>query len=255
MMPLTFVHSFQSEWLKRKRSLASWLVITGSFFMPAILTLVQILRPTKLPAKYVAPDFWELHFRNLWESMNIMLLPMGIILAISLIAQLEYKNNTWKQLHATPQPLTTIFFAKLVVILLMQIQLFVLFNIGIYLSALIPSLVLDQVPYPPQAFPFRHFLVESGYYFIDSLPILAIQYLLALHFRNFLVSVGAGLVLLVTGIVMLSWEYSYIYPFTYGTLYFLGRFPEINLHACALSWFVSILGVGYVLYLTKREKG
>lgn len=254
-MTLTFVYSLQSEWLKRKRSLASWLVITGSFFMPAILTLVQVLRPAKLPAKYVAPDFWELHFKNLWESMNIMLLPMGIILAISLIAQLEYKNNTWKQLHATPQSLTTIFFAKFVVILLMQVQLFILFNIGIYLSALIPSLVLDQVPYPPQAFPFRHFMVQSGYYFIDSLPIVAIQYLLALHFKNFLVSVGVGLILLVAGIVMISWEYSFVYPFTCGTLYFLRRFPEINLHAWALSWFAVILAIGYVLYVTKREKG
>ena len=73
---ITFIHSLQSEWLKKKGSLASWMVIIGSFFLPIILTLVQIFRPDKLPAKYAAPDFWELHFKNLWQSMNIMLLPM-----------------------------------------------------------------------------------------------------------------------------------------------------------------------------------
>lgn len=254
-MTFTLVNSLQSEWLKKKRSLASWLVIVGSLFTPTILTLIQILRPEKLAAKFQAPDFWETYFKNSWESMNILLLPMGIILAISLITQLEYKNNAWKQLHATPQRFTTIFVAKFAVILLMQAQPFALFNIGVYLSAIIPSLVLAGVPYPPEPFPFMHFLRESGYYFIDSLPIIAIQYLLALQFKNFLVSVGAGLILMVAGLGMLSWKYAYVYPYSYGVLYFLGRFPELNLHALALGWFVVILTVAYILYLMKREKG
>ncbi len=187
--------------------------------------------------------------------MNVALLPMGIILAISLITQLEYKNNAWKQLHATPQRFTTIFVSKFVIILLMQAQLFVFFNIGVYLSAIIPSLVLAGVPYPPEPFPFMHFIRESGYYFIDSLPIIAIQYLLALQFKNFLVSIGTGMILIVAGLGMLSWKYAYVYPYSYGTLYFLGRFPELNLHALALGWFGVILFIAYLLYLTKKEKG
>ncbi len=254
-MSMTLFYSLQTEWLKKKGSLASWLVIIGAFFTPSILTLIQIMRPEKLPAKFQAPDFWEAYFKDSWQSMNVMLLPMGIILAISLITQLEYKNNAWKQLHATPQSLTTIFFAKFAVILLMQLQLFILFTIGIYLSALIPALVLANVQYPIQAFPYMHFLRESAMYFIDALPIVAIQYLLALQFRNFLIPVGAGLILMVTGIIMISWEYSYIYPYSYGTLYYINRFPTINIHTLALTWFAGILTIGYFLYVTKRDKG
>lgn len=254
-MTLTLVNSLQSEWLKRKRSLASWLVIIGSFFMPAMITLIRILRPDKVPAQYKEVDFWVKHFKNSWESMNILLLPMGIILAISLITQLEYKNNTCKQLHATPQSLTTIFFAKFMVILFMQAQLFVLFTAGIYLSALIPSLVLTKVEYPAQPIPFGYCLRETSLYFVNSLPIIALQYLLSLRFRNFLVPVGAGLILLVAGIVMLSWEYAYLYPYNYGALYFVGRFPAINLQAWAIGWFGVILATAYILYLTKKEKG
>ena len=43
-MSSTFVHAFQGEWLKKKRSLASWLVIAGSFFTPAIRHAITTLR-------------------------------------------------------------------------------------------------------------------------------------------------------------------------------------------------------------------
>lgn len=166
---MTLFYSLQTEWLKKKGSLASWLVVIGAFFTPSVLTLIQIMRPEKLPEKFQAPDFWESFFKNSWQTMNVMLLPMGIILAISLITQLEYKNNAWKQLHATPQSLTTIFIAKFTVILMMQLQLFILFTVGIYLSALIPSLVLADVHYPAETFPYMYFLRESALYFIDVL--------------------------------------------------------------------------------------
>ncbi len=252
---MTLLYSIQTEWLKKKGSLASWLVVIGAFFTPSVLTLIQIMKPEKLPAKFQTPDFWEAFFKNSWQTMNVMLLPMGIILAISLITQLEYKNNAWKQLHATPQSLTAIFFAKFTVILLMQLQLFLLFTVGIYLSALIPSLVLADVQYPAQPFPYMYFLRESALYFIDVLPIVAIQYLLALQFRNFLIPVGAGLILMVTGIIMISWKYAYVYPYNYSMLYFINRFPDLNIHALALGWFGGIMTVGYALYVTKKDKG
>ena len=36
------------------------------------------------------------------------------------------------------------------------------------------------------------FLKEDALYFIDCLPIVALQYLISLRFKNFLVPVGAG---------------------------------------------------------------
>lgn len=105
---MTFINSFQSEWLKRKRSLASWLVVAGAFFTPAIILTARIKNHAALAPHYAADDFWQKLWNQSWESMEVFLLSIGIILATGLIAQIEYKNNTWKQLHATPQRLTTI---------------------------------------------------------------------------------------------------------------------------------------------------
>src|SRR6478609_2782413 len=108
-MSNSFVWSFQSEWLKKKRSLASWIVIIGGFFTPVIIIIARLVRHDTLIPIYSNDNFWKLLWKNSWESMAIFLLPLGVILATSLITQIEYKNNTWKQLHTVPLKLTTIF--------------------------------------------------------------------------------------------------------------------------------------------------
>jgi lantibiotic transport system permease protein len=261
-MTLSFVHSFQSERLKTKRSLASWIVTIGGFFTPTIVTIVRLVQHKTLPALYSSNDFWRLLWQNSWESMAIFLLPMGVVLTTSLITQIEYKNNTWKQLHTTPLSLTTIFFSKLAVILLMMFQFFVLFNIGVYLSAVIPYLLVSGVPYPKATFPYSYFLEQNLFYFVDCMPIVALQYLISLKFKNFLVPVGVGFIIWVGALASLSWKYGHIIPYTYCMFYFLmggvenkAVIPTFNFHLIALAYFVVITLVSYILYITKKEKG
>lgn len=260
---MNFIYSFQSEWLKKKRSLASWLVIIGAFFTPSIILLSRIKNAGKLSALYAADDFWIRLWHQTWESMAAFLLPIGIILAVSLITQIEYKNNTWKQLHATPQKFITIFAAKFLVIVVMLAEVFVLFNIGIYLSAVIPSLLFGNLPYPAAPIPYLYFLRANINYFLDCLPVLALQYLIGLQFKNFLVPVGAGFAIWFLGIGILAWEYSYLFPYIHSTLDFLissnqlknRPVPPVNLQLLALIYFALITSASYILYVTKREKG
>jgi lantibiotic transport system permease protein len=261
-MTLSFIHSFQSERLKTKRSLALWIVIIGGFFTPVIVTIIRLVQYKTLPAVYSSDKFWMQLWQNSWESMAIFLLPMGVVLAISLITQIEYKNNTWKQLHTTPLSLTTIFLSKLTVILVMMFQFFVLFNIGIYLSAIIPYLLVSGVPYPKAPFPYLYFLEQNLFYFIDCLPIIALQYLISMQFKNFLVPVGAGFVFWFGALASLSWKYGYIIPYTYTTFLFLksgiankAAIPDFNFHWLAVGYFLVITAVSYALYVTKKEKG
>jgi lantibiotic transport system permease protein len=257
-----FFHSFQSEWLKKKRSLASWIVIIGGFFTPVIIIIARLVQHNKLVSIYTDDNFWKSLWKNSWESMAIFLLPLGVVLSTSLITQIEYKNNTWKQLHTLPLKLTTIFFAKLSVILLMMLQFFLFFNIGIYLSALIPYLLVSGVPYPKTPIPFNFFLKENVLYFIDCLPIIALQYLLSLKFKNFLVSVGVGFVLWVGALASLSWKLGFIVPYTYCAFNYLkdsvgGKVapPTMNIHYFAIFYFVIFTVVSYLFYITNKEKG
>lgn len=261
-MLLSFAHSFHSELLKTKRTVAFWLVISGAFFTPVIVTVARLIQFNNLHALYASPEFWASHWRSSWESMALFLLPLGVILIASLITQLEYRNNTWKQLHALPLSFTTIFFSKLAIIVVMVVSYLVLFNVGIYLSAIIPYLVVGEISYPKLQEPFRYFLQQDLYYFVDCLPIIALQYLISLRYRNFLVPVGVGFLLWVGALASLSWKYGYLVPYTYDMYTYLKSgvvnkavMPEVNIHWMAVGYFVLFTVVSYVLYVNKKEKG
>lgn len=256
-MAIAFVNSFRSEWLKKKRTAASWLVITGGFFIPAILLAGRLMNQNSLAASLQSPHFWEELHRDCWQFMAIFLLPMGVILAASLITQLEYRNNTWKQLHTSPQSFTIIFISKLMLILVMMIQFFVLFTIGIYLAGILPSL-LSGMALPSEPFPFGKILMSSVNFFVCCLPIIAFQYLLGLQFRNFLVPLGAGIGLLVASLIAVQWKYGYTVPYIYCMLEFFGKEmipPGINIHYLAWAYFGMFTIISYILYIRKKVKG
>jgi len=249
---MNFIHSLQSEWLKTKRSAASWLCIIGGFFIPFIY-LIAYLKNQSSINKYPA-HIWETHFNELWQNMAIFLLPMGVILASSLITQMEFKNNTWKQLHASPQSYPTIFLSKYSVIFLMTVKFFLFFNIGLILSGLIPCLIVDGA-LPKEMIPIMAFLKGNVKLFIACMPILAIQYLISLMFKNFLVPVGIGLVGLIGSMIGNSWEYIFLSPYSYCAMQVLPIKRDFNLHVYGLVCFAIISVISYILYIRKKEKG
>ena len=255
---LSFLYSFQSEWLKKRHSASSWLTIIGGVFVPFLILISRLVGFGALPGGNASPHLWEFLYGRSWQFMALFLLPMGVVLVTSLITQLEFRNNTWKQLCTTPQKLTTIFFSKLAVILVLLLQFFVLFNAGIYLCGVLPS-VFEGVSYPVEAFPFAAFLKGNGWFFIDCLPIVALQYLISLQFRNFLVPIGVGLGLYVASMIAVFWKYGYTNPYSYCALNFLKKGskvdPAVNIHAWAIGYFFLFSLLSYILFITKKEKG
>ncbi|HLZ88573.1 MAG TPA: ABC transporter permease [Puia sp.] len=251
----TFAYSFSSEWLKKKRTVASLLTVIGSLLIPMIV-LISRLDGGGLAAANRQPRLWEgLYIRN-WQLMGLLLLPMGVVLATSLITQLEFRNNTWKQWCTTPQSLTTIFLVKLSVILVMLAEFFLLFTLGIWLTGVLPALFFRDVPYPLESFPWKAISVSSARFFLDILPVVALQYLLSLRFRNFLVPLGAGLGLYVASMIAVHWRHGYWIPYTYSAYNFMGKAPEKwHTHSWAAGYTLVFIGLAYILYITRKEKG
>lgn len=254
---MIFIYSLHSEWLKTRRSLSFWLSIIGGFFIPSIYFIDFIYHGKSINQYDASANIWLIHFTKCWQSMNMLLLPMGIILATSLITQMEYKNNTWKQLHTTPQSYTVIYFAKLLVIILLTIQFFLFFNIGILLSGVLPCLIFDG-NLSIQELPLKHFINENFNYFIACLPIIAIQYLISLKFKNFIIPIGIGLISLIGTLIASPWKHIYLSPFSYS---FFIMSPErkipinISLQLLALTYFGIIIIITYFIYIYKKEKG
>jgi len=146
-------------------------------------------------------------------------------------------------------------------VLALMALFFVLFNAAVYLSALIPWLAVRGLPYPTATLPVQAFLGENVLYFVDCLPIVAAQYLLSLHFRNFLVPIGIGFLAWVGALAALSWKFGYLLPYTYTMLNYLkdstSRHAPVppDFHVLALAYFAAFIAAGYALFLARRQKG
>jgi hypothetical protein len=251
-----YLLAFQSEWLKKRRSAASWLTVAGALLVPAIIVVARFVDAGGLAEVNRSGRLWETLYDRSWQFMGFFLLPMGVVLATSLIVQLEYRSNTWKQLAAAPVSYSTVYLAKLSVILVLLVEFFVLFNIGIWLEGVLPALVRG-VPYPDERFPLRAFILGNGKFLLDCLPIVLLQYTLSLQLRNFMIPLGAGLGLYVASMVAAHWRYGYVIPYTYPTLEYIGkRSPSLraDFHVWCAGYAVGFLVVGYILYITKKER-
>lgn len=252
----------RAEWLKRRRSLAGWLILGGGLFTSVIIFAVRLRQHRGLPALYSSGAFWEKHWTQSWESISILILPVMCVLIPALVAQIEFRNQTWKQVHATPQSTASIFFAKLAVVVAMLVQLFVVLNVGIWLSGVAPVLLFDHVSAPAEPIPVARFLSRNLRFFVDCLPAIALQYGLALHFRNFMVPVGAGMAMWMFAIGMLTNRVAYLVPFSYpGRDYLVdagyrsahglpGGLPALALGTCALFTLA-----GFAMFAGKKDRG
>ncbi|MBC9909069.1 ABC transporter permease [Chitinophaga varians] len=252
---LAYFYSVQSEWLKRKHSAAVWLTLLGGMFVPLIILGVRFYHFDQLAGQNASADLWERLYRYGWQYMGFLLLPLGCILVTSLITQQETRSNAWKLLHVTPQRFTTIFLAKLTVMLILLLFLFILFNISLYLTGVVPAWVIRDVPYPVAAFPWMKYLSGSGQFLLGCLPIIALQYLLGLRYRNFMLPLGIGLGLYIASAIALSWKYAYTIPYIYCMILANQRVIPSGIYIMSAGYFVMFGVLAYILYIRKKEKG
>jgi len=213
---MSLVIAIKAEMIKARRSAAFWLCLVGSAFIPVIFFLIYTIKPDRNYAR-MAVDPWRTHFMEGWQSFSVFLLPMFVILTCSLIPQIEYKNNTWKQVFASPLSTGNIFFSKYISIIAMVVILFVSFNFFMLMAGVLSDVLHPKYTFLESAVGWARlfkFIVKS---FVSLLAIIAIQYWLSLRFRNFIVPIGIGMVFLVSALIIVSWEHidkvPYAFPF------------------------------------------
>jgi lantibiotic transport system permease protein len=254
---MRFINSLESEWIKTKNSAVMWLTIGGALFVPLLITISRLVQHNQTLLANASEGVWLKLFNQNWQFMSVFLLPMGIILISSLLTQIEYRNNTWKQLLTTPQKIATIFWAKYTILFILILQFFALFNVGIYLSVVIPALFYSDIPYPTDTFPFKEYFMGNFAYFVYCLPIVALQYLMSLHIKNFIVPVGIGLALTVAALIAVNNQYGYLMPYIYGGMKFLtadNRIDDtINISYWAIGYFAYFSFANYLIFICKTQ--
>lgn len=207
-----------TEWLKTKRTSSVWLTVLGAGFIPALLILAFLNKPAG-NVEYLGNSIWLKFIGDAWQAENSFLFPMYVILICSLVTQVEYRNNTWKQVFASPVSISNVYLSKLINILMLVSLFFILFNIFLFGAALIVSLVNSNFKFLSSPVPWKAWLTINVKTFVAVLGITSIQYWISMRFRNFILSIGVGLALLVLGLLGHGrWDGEYLFPYAYPML-------------------------------------
>lgn len=244
---MSFTASVKGELLKTKRSSAFWVSLTGAAYIPVIFLISYLTRSGK-SFEAMQNDAWNIHITSGWQAFAGFLLPMFVIIICGLIPQLEYRNNAWKQLFTTPQSIGGVYFSKLSVIVLMLLFLMISFNILLIATGFISNLFLPKSIFSFASIDWSYLLLVNVKAFISILSLVSLHYWMGLNMRNVVLSIGIGIVLLITTTFIGSWEYINIIPYAHPSI------TMKNLAAQPTKQFIlyshELLGIVYFIIFT-----
>ncbi len=206
--------SLRSELLKTRKA-SFYLTLIGAAVGPVMYLLNVLLDEDEIDASEKDP--LNAVFKILSDMNGTALFPLFVILICTLLPQIEYRNNTWKQVFASPQTKVNVFLAKfmnvhlLMLVFLIATHLFMFLTIA-GINFIKPTLNLFNHPLDGSTV-----LVNAANAYILLLAVCTIQFWLGLRFRNFIVPIGIGFALWLAGTIMaVQYKSNLVYYFPYS---------------------------------------
>jgi hypothetical protein len=250
---MSLLISLRSELIKLKRTAALKLCLVASAILPLILFLEYLEENAKAP-RGVA---WNNFFYEGRQGLNFAFLPLYIILVSTLLLQVEYKEKTWKQVLTSPQKLFNIFFAKFILLHLLIILFIISYDVWLAITGAAVELLYPDLF--TGGFDFRKLLVTNTQTYLLVFGISAIQFWLALRFKNFIAPVAIGFMLWVMAPTMLfemHWEFADKYPYSYSLMSVLPKYKAnvVNYQWYSIVTAVAFLTIAFVEFRIRKVK-
>jgi hypothetical protein len=250
----TFIINTKTELWKCRKTAAYWITIIGIAFIPLFLMLAYIVNPKDLEGD-LGPNQWAGHIKLTWQSAAALFFPFYVVLVTSLVVQIEYRNNTWKQVYASPRSYADIFFSKFFIIQLLILGCIILFNVFVVATGFLANTFRPQYKFFDTSIPWERLWSITGRQYIAILAMTAIQYWMSLRIRNYIAPLGIGLALIIMGLIILGWDKVIYYPYAYTAVTF---FKNKGSNGLAIHEVYSLIWFGIVLLLafwdTSRRK-
>jgi hypothetical protein len=239
--------SLRSELLKTKRTAAFYFTLVGAAIVPC--TLLANVAMDGL--EDIKGDPLSGIFKLTAEMNGLVFFPLFVVLICTLMPQIEYKNNTWKQLITSPQSKANIFFSKFLNIHLLLILFLIATHVFMFLAVFIVSIMMPDLNLLNQPLNGTRILVNATNTYVTIFAISAIQFWLGLRFKNFIVPTGVGLALWLIGTIMLfeyKWSLANYFP---HSMHIYAVFPKMKSQLNQVEWTsagyaVLFLLLGYV---------
>jgi len=251
-----YIKVLKTEFLKAKRTLA----LTGVVLLPAFIALVAFLVFYIKSEDYarMGMNMWVVMGQTIFGLFGALLLPVLTMIVCYSINHIEYEADAWKNLFVLPIKKRTIYLGKITFGILLILASFALlclltFGVGQLLSVLKPELGFQD--YNSNQLLLIFFLK----FFISIFGMFGIQFVVSIYWSDFIKPIGVGLAATVLGLMIASWKYSYLYPYSIPmriTQQFYKEDISILIKELGFSalFVVLFLVTGYFLILKKNLK-
>jgi hypothetical protein len=192
--------SLRSEILKTKRTASFYFTLIGAAVVPVVF-LLNVLGDGLDSTK---KDPLNMIFKLLADMNGLAFFPWFIILICTLLPQIEYRNNTWKQVFTSPQPKVNVLTAKFVNIHLLMLLFLVSTHLFMYLAILLANFIDPDLGLFNHPLNGRTVLVNAANSYVTMLALGAIHFWLGIRFKNFIVPIAVGLALWLTGTLLVQ---------------------------------------------------
>ena len=234
--------SLRSELLKTRRTASFYLTLIGAAVGPVIFLLNVLLDEDELDG--TSKDPLNALFKMLSEMNGVALFPFFIILICTLLPQVEYRNNTWKQVFTSPQTKANVFLAKFMNVHLLMLIFLIATHLFMFLTIVAINFIkpdLDLFKYP---FNESIVIVNAANAYLIMLAVCAIQFWIGLRSRNFIAPIGIGFALWLLGTIMaIQINSSLVHYFPYSFQAYLVS-PKLKLQLTQIAW----TSLGYALF-------
>lgn len=253
----TFLINTRTELWKCRKTAAYWLTLVGSAFIPLFLTVGYIADPKEFVGD-LGPNHWSGHIKMVWQASAALVFPFYAIIVTSLVVQIEYRNNTWKQVYASPRSYADIFFSKFCIVQLLIVGCFLLFNLFLLTGPLLANSFSSQYKFSDTPIPWERLVTLTAKQYIAILGMTSIQYWLSLRIKNYIAPLGIGLALIIIGIMILGWDKVIYYPYAYTAVTFFknkGSNGLANHEIYSILWFGVVLALAFWDTSKRKERG
>jgi len=207
--------SLRSELLKTKRTASFYLTLIGAAVGPGIYLLNVLIDESEIDS--LKKDPLNDLFKILSEMNGVALFPLFIILICTLLPQIEYRNNTWKQVFASPQTKANVFLAKFMNVHLLMLVFLIATHVFMFLAIAGINLIKPTLNLLNHPLNGSTVLANAVNAYVLVLAVCAIQLWIGLRSRNFIVPIGIGFALWLAGTIMaVQYKSNLVYYFPYS---------------------------------------
>ena len=255
---MSFITTLRGEFIKVKRTSLIYFTLLAAAFTPAVMLMDNVDGTPDTDFGKVDP--YRSFYLEAFPFIGFMILPLFIVLITTLLMQIEYRNNAWKQVLSTPQQLYSILLSKFMVVQGLTIVMLVTFNLF-----MVGVAAIIDLNYPE--FKIMNFIESwprlcnlNARTYIASLGLSGLQFWFALRFRNFIAPLGIGLALWVISpllLLELKWEgVMEKFPYAMSIVVGLKRFESIHVWTQWLSviYMMVFMAVAYLDFGRRKLK-